>query len=103
MKTRNHNAIKALILEVQKGYIEQSTINAAEDALDDEAKAARSERKIVQIAEGGIEGKPGVWDADAWITGLCGDGSVWRLHGGGPDGEWYRMPPIPHTRCRDAR
>lgn len=58
------------------------------------AKAAPPERKIVQISEGGIEGAPGRWDADAWITGLCNDGSVWRLYGG-KDGEWYRIPPIP--------
>ncbi len=64
-----------------------------------EYESAPNERRIVQITEGGIEGAPGRWDADAWITGLCNDGSVWRLHGGGSAGEvWYRLPPIPQDQ-----
>ncbi len=85
---------------VMAGTWFHDSLDRAKEALEAlDASPAPTERRIVQITEGGIEGKPGVWDADAWITGLCNDGSVWRLHGGGNAGEvWYRLPPIPQDQ-----
>ena len=70
--------------------------------VDAMAKAAPPERKIVQIAEGGVIGQEGVHPAFAWTTALCNDGTVW-IHSQGHGWGKEPLPPIPQGAARLER
>ena len=95
MSTLLLKTLQRLLDEIRFGGVSKKTMEAADSLI----AAASAERKIVQIAEGGIEGAQGRWDADAWTTALCNDGSVWRLHGG-ENGVWCRMPTVPQDAAQ---
>ena len=95
MSTLLLKTLQRLLNEIRFGGVSKKTMEAADNLI----ATSSAERKIVQIAEGGVEGAPGRWDADAWTTALCNDASVWRLHGG-KDGVWYRMPTIPQDAAQ---